>query len=297
MDPQALGLGNLAKYRLALMGMGAGLAGRGSFGDNIGEGLQGLMLGYRADLDEQDRTRQQMIDEQERAWKQSERAREASERQRTEQERQQGIDWLRALDPRLREAPAYFADDIAGEVIGQQFGAPADPGFYEQEMFKDQLKRRSEQAGQQEGLDTVMQMVDQLEQKITTDRAGFEASTGPLEGSDSYFAAPFKGVQEIYATGSGTERENLARLDRIKSDAQAINSALQRALLKGGGAITENERTQINKILGAIATARSADDALAQLDNFRSLAGALFGVQGQPAAGGGGAVDWQEYFR
>jgi hypothetical protein len=101
----------------------------------------------------------------------------------------------------------------------------------------------------------------------------FGAATGPFvaAASDASTWDPRKWAYEGVQS-----RESKAYLDQIKQDAQAINSTMQRALLKGGGAISDSERASINQILGAIAQARSPNDAKALLGNFRGIVRQMF---------------------
>lgn len=158
-------------------------------------------------------------------------------------------------------------------------GGPQDPAYLGGRKLAED---RAAKAALSSGADPVLRMVDQLEAKTKDPK--FSASTGPFVGGAA--------GQPVWSPGriayEGLQKpENKAFLDQIKQDAQAINTVMQRELLKGGGQITENEREQINQILGAITTARSAGDAKMQLDNFRSIVRNMFNVQtgGMPAQG------------
>ena len=72
-------------------------------------------------------------------------------------------------------------------------------------------------------------------------------------------------------TPLGPSKEAQGFLGQIRSDAQAINSELQRAYLSGQGAVTENERAQISDILGRVAAARSPEEARGLLNNAKGI--------------------------
>ena len=72
-------------------------------------------------------------------------------------------------------------------------------------------------------------------------------------------------------TPLGPSKEAQGFLGQIRSDAQAINSELQRAYLSGQGAVTENERAQISDILGKVAAARSPQEARGLLNNAKEI--------------------------
>jgi hypothetical protein len=157
-------------------------------------------------------------------------------------------------------------------------GPPVPPGLdpktYRREMTEEAVK----DAGLRQGGQQVLDMVDQLEGKITdpNDPAvaqKFGAATGPFvsAANDASTWDPRKWAYE-----AAQKRETKAYLDRIKQDAQTINAVMQRNLLKGQGAVSENERAQINEILGKIAASRSPEDAQALLNNFRSVVRKMF---------------------
>ena len=134
--------------------------------------------------------------------------------------------------------------------------------------------KQQQKAGElQQGGQQVLGAVDQLEAKIglpgSKQESAFESATGPIDdtalGRTIQAFAPFQG-------------DNLTLLKSVKQDAQAINTLMQRALLKGGGSITENEREQINQILGGISKSTDANQARALLQNFRQLVGSIFGL-------------------
>lgn len=174
------------------------------------------------------------------------------------------------------------------------FGTPApsnippgvDAATYRKEAAKDAIKSSASSRDLMEGGKVVMGMVDQLEKKIGVG----DPQTAKRFGSA---AGPFVGAFHDLPTWDprrlGYEalqsRESKAYLDQIKQDAQGINTVMQRALLKGGGQITENERAQINEILGKISQARSVEDAQALLTNFRGIVRKLFQMP-EPSASG-----------
>jgi hypothetical protein len=164
-----------------------------------------------------------------------------------------------------------------------------DAAEYRKKLADDAVKAATSTRDLQQGGATVMGMVDQLERKISnpTDPSvakRFGAAAGPYAGpaSDAATWDPRRAIYEGLQS-----RESKAYLDQIKQDAQAINATMQRALLKGQGAVSESERADIARILGQIAQSRSPDDALALLNNFRGLVRRMFQMpepQGQAAA-------------
>jgi hypothetical protein len=176
--------------------------------------------------------------------------------------------------------------------IGGMPAAPSDipsgldPATVRKERAQTFVKNEAADRELQEGGKGVLAMVDQLEKKIldpTDPKVGkkFGAAAGPFvaPASDAYAYDPRKLAYEGLQS-----RESKAYLDQIKQDAQAINSTLQRAILKGGGSITNDERAQVNQILGAVMNARSPEDAKALLDNFRGIARKMFKLPDAQAA-------------
>jgi hypothetical protein len=178
--------------------------------------------------------------------------------------------------------------------IGGMPAAPAnipagvDPATYKREQAQAAVKSETENKALTEGGQGVLAMVDQLERKISSPSdpkvaQKFGAATGPFVAAASEASTwdPRKWAYEI-----GRTNDSKAYLDQIKQDAQAINSTMQRALLKGGGAISDSERASINQILGQIAAARSPEDAKALLGNFRGIVRQMFKLPdaGQPGA-------------
>ncbi len=106
----------------------------------------------------------------------------------------------------------------------------------------------------------------------------FEQTTGLLEGTDFGIFAR--------SLNPAASAKGLALVKEIRQDSQAINTLMQRALLKGGGSITENEREQINQILGGIATTNSSEEAVRLLNNFKQLVRSIFDFNVGPAAAG-----------
>lgn len=93
----------------------------------------------------------------------------------------------------------------------------------------------------------------------------FEHATGPYDSS-------WLGE----TLGQVFHADEVTLLRQVRQDSQAVRSLLQKALLKGGGSITENERDQVNQILGSIETARSAKQAISLVRNFKSLVNNMF---------------------
>jgi hypothetical protein len=156
-------------------------------------------------------------------------------------------------------------------------GPPVPPGVDPKKYRQEMATQMAQRAGFAEGERTVLGMVDLLKEK--TKQPLFAEAVGPFAGA-AHEAPIYTPQRLIYE--SVQSRPAKAFLDRVKQDAQAINTVLQRELLKGGGSITENERTQINQILGAITTSRSPQDAQDQLDNFKLLVRKLFARPPQP---------------
>lgn len=164
-----------------------------------------------------------------------------------------------------------------------------DPATYRKEQAQAAVKSEVADRDLREGGQSVMGMIDQLERKISNPvdpkvSQKFGAATGPFVGpaSDASAWDPRKWLYE-----AGRTRESKAYLDQIKQDAQAINSSVQRALLKGQGAVSDSERASIAQILGAITQARSPEDAVALLGNFKGIVRKMFKIpdgQSQQAA-------------
>jgi hypothetical protein len=163
-------------------------------------------------------------------------------------------------------------------------GGPSDPAYLARRAEGEaQVKTAAANRELQQGGAQVLSLVDQLEAKVRDPK--FSSAAGPIAGAlhDQPLYNPARIGYEIVQS-----RANKTFLDQIKQDAQGITTVMQRALLKGGGSITENERAQINEILGKIATARSAEDAQALLNNFRGIVRGIFQMDrtqgGAPAA-------------
>ena len=177
----------------------------------------------------------------------------------------------------------------ASPSVPSNIPAGVDPTTYRREMAQAAVKDVTSTRDLQEGGKTVMGMIDNLEKKIISQTdpkvsQQFSAATGPFVSAASEASTwdPRKWMYEV-----GRTRESKAYLDQIKQDAQALNSTMQRALLKGGGAISDSERASVNQILGQITAARSPEDAQALLTNFRGIVRQMFKMDGgQPAASG-----------
>ena len=151
---------------------------------------------------------------------------------------------------------------------------------YEQQMQRDQAKEEIKQAALGRGGQKVIRMIDQLEGKVS--EPGFEDAVGPL--ADTRLGRTTKEMLAPVADRFGAGyADDLARLERIKQDMQAINSTMERALLQGQGQITEAERESIGRIQGAISQARSVEEAEQLLNNYRSIVRTIFDMpQGGP---------------
>lgn len=167
------------------------------------------------------------------------------------------------------------------------------------ERAKAQVTRETQaQAGQQ-----VMAAIDQLERKFIDPETGKPAVIrdakgnpvmpvdkilGPVQAAAAEGNVLYNPARMIYEAAVPAEAKGY--MDRIRSDAQAIQSQLQRAILSGQGQVTEAERESINRIMGNIAAARSVEDAKAQLDNLRGLIRGIFQMSGGGPSSSGG---WQ----
>lgn len=164
-----------------------------------------------------------------------------------------------------------------------------DPATYRKEQAQAAVKNEVADRELRDGGQSVIGMVEQLERKIsdpTNPKVSekFKSAAGAFAGpfSDAPGWTPHKIAYEAVQS-----RESKAYLDQIKQDAQAINSTMQRNLLKGGGSISNDERTQISQILGGIASARSPEDAMALLNNFKGIVRRMFKMpDAQPAQSG-----------
>ena len=165
-----------------------------------------------------------------------------------------------------------------GESVIGPVPTGADPKTYRKEATEAYVKSQAQNKELREGGTRILGMVDQFGSKIRDPKTGefskqFADAVGPFtsEAHDLPSWDPRRMAYEV-----GQSREAKSFMDRVKSDAQAINSMMQRELLKGGGSVTENERTQINQILGRITAARSPQEAEALLTNFKGLVRQMF---------------------
>jgi hypothetical protein len=194
-----------------------------------------------------------------------------------------GEDFSAARDNR---APGGYRVLNPTEMPGgtpQTAGPPIPPGVDRKTYRRELAQEAVKDAGLREGGQQVLDMVDQLETKINDPKnpevaQKFGAATGPFVSAANEASTwdPRKWAYE-----ASQPRETKAYLDRIKQDAQTINAVMQRNLLKGQGAVSENERAQINEILGKIAGSRSPEDAQALLNNFRSVVRKMFKMPDQ----------------
>jgi hypothetical protein len=163
-----------------------------------------------------------------------------------------------------------------------------DPTTYRREMAQAAVKDQVSAKDLQDGGKGVLSMVEQLEKKIVNPAdpsvaKKFGAATGPFVSAASEASTwdPRKWAYE-----AGRTRESKAYLDQIKQDATAINSVMERNLLKGGGSITDGERATIRTILGKISEARSPEDAQALLGNFKGIVRQMFKMPNEAAPAG-----------
>jgi hypothetical protein len=190
----------------------------------------------------------------------------------------------KSLEDALRRNPqASAASKKAAfeelERIRSKIGIPddvADPDAYRKKLGTEQGEAEGNRRTRETTFGTLMKQTDVLEEKIKDPRFGDAAGPFVEEASRKEFYDPRRWIYEAKQS-----QESKTFLERIKQDAQAINSSLQRILLEKQGQVTENERLQINDILGKIAGARSAEEARGHLDNFRTLAGNMFGKSEQ----------------
>lgn len=181
-----------------------------------------------------------------------------------------------------------------GDVRTPDGSTPALENFRAKERIKQEEKTRGKRVEGQNVGNRVLRMIDDFETKLIgsegpratkSQRAiadRFSSAAGPFE--DSFIG---RGVGEIAAAidPTGTSRENTERLTRIKQRAQGIRTVLQRAFLAGQGQVTENEREQINQILGEIGTAKNARFASQRLGTLRDIVTNAFGI-GDATTGG-----------
>lgn len=146
---------------------------------------------------------------------------------------------------------------------------------YSTETGKDAAKSaEKEQAGSK-----VIGLIDRLISKTQDpddpkkDNKLFAEAAGPTHeyASNQPVWNPARLAYEYTPLGPSKEAQGF--LGQIRSDAQAINSELQRAYLSGQGAVTENERAQISDILGRVAAARSPQEARGLLNNAKGILG------------------------
>ena len=146
---------------------------------------------------------------------------------------------------------------------------------YSTETGKDAAKSaEKEQAGTK-----VIGLIDRLITKTqhpddpNKDNPLFAEATGPTHeyASNQPVWNPARLAYEYTPLGPSKEAQGF--LGQIRSDAQAINSELQRAYLSGQGSVTENERAQISDILGRVAAARSPQEARGLLNNAKGILG------------------------
>lgn len=157
-------------------------------------------------------------------------------------------------------------------VSGKKYKEAAGKELGEEAARQAQLPQFGEQ---------MMSMVDQLEQKVKNPL--FTSATGPTrEALQNLPGTDWRRI--AYERWQGPMQKGL--LQRVQQDAQAINSEMNRLLLKGQGSVTENEREQINRILGGIASSSNAEQALELLNNFRGIVRKKFRM-GEPGNAGG----------
>jgi len=141
------------------------------------------------------------------------------------------------------------------------------------EAIKSYSKEKGEQTAKTEERgeagSRIFKLIDSLEEKVKDPL--FKEAAGPTReyASGQPVWNPARAIYEYNPLGASEKAKT--HLDIVKSDAQGINSELQRAYLSGQGQVTEAERAQINQIFGNIAAARSPEAAQAMLKNAREI--------------------------
>lgn len=167
-----------------------------------------------------------------------------------------------------------FAHKVIQDRLKSKMTSEIDP-LKALKIEKLKMELAAKQGGERNSvLDQLLNAVGGLESKIGLTKSGeldakaadaFEEATGPFDSS---------WVGETL--GQIFHSDEVTLLRKVRQDSQAIRSLLQKALLKGGGSITENEREQVNQILGEITSARSAGQAMALVRNFKQLVNNMF---------------------
>ncbi len=178
--------------------------------------------------------------------------------------------------PQFAEPPPAMG--APGSTTPQQPGGQPVMNMkeYYKEKGQEQAKldvKGAEQGQAGEKLNTLITELDKktrhpLFKQGTGVYAGAAGGASPLIGG--MFPNPARLAYEKSDTLSGGE-DAKNYMGQVRSDAQAINSELQRVYLKGQGSVTEFERKQIDNILGNIEGSRSPEHAQAQLANLRKI--------------------------
>lgn len=188
--------------------------------------------------------------------------------------------------------------------LAQAGGQPQIP---EGVNAREYVKKYSNEMGEQAAKNTekgnagsrVIGMIDALSDKTRDPK--FAEGAGPFMeyGRSSSPINPARWAYEANNSLTEFKRRNEGKskegaptvagfMDSVAQDVQAIRSELQRAYLSGQGPVTENERAQINEILGAIGGARNPEEARALLNNAKSVIARAF-QKGYNVPSGGAA--------
>ncbi len=178
--------------------------------------------------------------------------------------------------PQFAEPPPAMG--APGSTTPQQPGG--QPVMNMKKYYEElgQEKAKLDVKGQEQGQagEKLNTLITELDKKTRHPlfKQGTGVYAGALGGASPLIAGtvpnPARGAYEMFDTISGgTEAKNY--MGQVRSDAQAINSELQRVYLKGQGSVTEFERKQIDNILGNIEGSRSPEHAQAQLANLRKI--------------------------
>lgn len=148
---------------------------------------------------------------------------------------------------------------------------------YDRTLQAAQAKEDAKRAALRKGGGQVLDMVGMLEAEFDERRnPDIKSIMGPLDSRTPDLLL--------------TDKERTLRL-RVNQSVQAINSVMQRALLAGGGSITEAEREAIDRIQGQLLNVREPTAARELLRNYRNIVSNIFGGPEQPTTGQAAAPD------
>jgi hypothetical protein len=156
-------------------------------------------------------------------------------------------------------------------VPGQPVIPPPPIGGDAKKWRMDQTEEMAKTSALRSGGARVLGLVDQIEKK--TNDPMFKEAIGPFsaEASEQPLWSPMRlGYEALQSKDAKTF------LGQVRQDANALDSIMQRELLKGQGVISDPERAAIAKIKGEIAAARSPEHARQLLGNFRGVVRNLF---------------------